>query len=126
MECVDINELINITNQAARLVMLIYGESSHNVTKKEDSSVLTKADIESHTYICNSLQKKYPDIPVISEESVEKVSYEERKNWDCFFLVDPLDGTKEFIQRNGEFTINIALIRNNKPVLGVINAPLLI
>ncbi len=125
MEYIDINELINITNQAARLVMLIYGESSHDVTRKDDFSVLTKADIESHTYICNSLKKKYPNIPVISEESVDNIEYEARKDWDCFFLVDPLDGTKEFIKRNGEFTINIALIENNKPVVGVINAPAL-
>lgn len=122
---VDITEILKISNQAARLVMMIYEQQSLEVMKKIDHSVLTKADVESHTYICSALEKLYPAIPVISEESVKQFDYEERKNWEYFFLVDPLDGTKEFIQRNGEFTINIALVKNKKPILGVVNAPAL-
>jgi 3'(2'), 5'-bisphosphate nucleotidase len=122
---VDIAEILKISNQAARLVMMIYEQQSLEIMKKMDHSVLTKADVESNTYICSSLEKLYPSIPVISEESIKQFDYEERKNWDYFFLVDPLDGTKEFIQRNGEFTINIALIKNDKPILGVVNAPAL-
>ncbi len=120
---VDMNEILKISHQAARLVMMIYEQQSLEVMRKIDHSVLTKADIESNTYICSSLEKLYPSIPIISEESVKHFDYEERKHWDYFFLVDSLDGTKEFIQRNGEFTINIALIKNKKPILGVINAP---
>ena len=120
---VDIDEILKISNQAARLVMMIYGQQSLDVMKKTDHSVLTKADIESNTYICSSLEKLYPGIPIISEESVKQFAYDERKNWDYFFLVDPLDGTKEFIQGNGEFTINIALVKNEKPVFGVVTAP---
>jgi 3'(2'), 5'-bisphosphate nucleotidase len=122
---VDITEILKISNQAARLVMMIYEQQSLEIMKKMDHSVLTKADVESNTYICSSLEKLYPSIPIISEESIKQFDYEERKNWDYFFLVDPLDGTKEFIQRNGEFTINIALIKNDKPILGVVNAPAL-
>lgn len=122
---VDITEIIKISYQAARLVMMIYEQYSLEIMKKIDHSVLTKADIESNTYICSSLEKLYPSIPIISEESIKQIDYEERKHWEYFFLVDPLDGTKEFIQRNGEFTINIALVKNNKPILGVVNAPAL-
>lgn len=122
---VDILEILKISNQAARLVMMIYEQQSLEIMKKIDHSVLTKADIESNTYICSALEKLYPSIPVISEESVKQVDYEERKHWEYFFLVDPLDGTKEFIHRNGEFTINIALVKNDKPILGVVNAPAL-
>lgn len=122
---VDIHEILKISNQAARLIMMIYEQQSIEVMKKMDHSVLTKADIESNTYICSSLKKLYPSIPIISEESIKQVAYEERKHWSYFFLVDPLDGTKEFLQRNGEFTINIALIKNDKPILGVVHAPAL-
>lgn len=122
---VEITEILKIAHQAAHLVMLIYEQPLEEVVSKQDNSPLTKADIEAHTYITHALQKLYPDIPVISEESFQRVDYEERKNWNTFFLVDPLDGTKEFIQRNGEFSINIALIQHGQPVMGVINAPAL-
>lgn len=120
---VDISKIIEIAQQAGHLVMLIYNQTSLEVSHKADMSAITRADIESHTFIYQSLQRLYPTIPILSEEAEDHHDYEHRKNWDSFFLVDPLDGTKEFIKRNDEFTINIALIKNNQPVLGVIYAP---
>jgi len=89
---------------------------------KSDDSPLTLADKAAHQVIASSLEKLYPSIPVLSEEG-KHTDYQSRKSWQTFWLVDPLDGTKEFIKRNGEFTVNIALIENNKTVLGVIYAP---
>lgn len=120
-----IEQLTNIAQEAGRLVLAIYNQPSFQVMNKADNSALTEADIASHIFICDSLKSYYPSIPIISEESANQYSYEIRKNWEYFFLVDPLDGTKEFIQRNGEFTINIALVRANKPVMGIIHAPVL-
>jgi len=120
-----INDLLNITHQAGQLVSSIYQQPSLKVQIKNDHSVLTEADMASHHFICEALQNFHSDIPIISEESSEQYPYEVRKNWEYFFLVDPLDGTKEFLQRNGEFTINIALIRKSKPILGIIHAPAL-
>lgn len=120
-----INDLLNIAHQAGQLVLSIYQSPSIKFEIKKDSSSLTEADMASHHFICNALQKLYHDIPIISEESSEQYHYDIRKNWDYFFLVDPLDGTKEFIQRNGEFTINIALIRKTQPILGIVHAPAL-
>ena len=90
---------------------------------KEDKSPLTLADKKSHQLICDKLTELHPDIAVLSEEGKD-IPYKTRKNWQYFWLIDPLDGTKEFIQRNGEFTINIALIHNNEPVLGIIHVPI--
>lgn len=120
-----IEKLVSIAQDAGQIVLSIYNQPSFEVMNKSDNSVLTKADLASHHYICEELNKCFPAIPVISEESTQKYSIEERTEWEYFFLVDPLDGTKEFVQRNGEFTINIALVRNNKPVLGVIHVPVL-
>jgi 3'(2'), 5'-bisphosphate nucleotidase len=120
---VEISKIIEIVQQAGHLVMLIYNQSSFEIGHKADMSALTSADIESHTFIYESLQRLYPTIPILSEEADDYHAYEHRKDWDCFFLVDPLDGTKEFIKRNDEVTINIALIKNNQPILGVIYAP---
>lgn len=99
-------------------------QTDFKVDHKEDHSPLTEADRRSHAIIVQALQNDYPEIPVLSEEG-KTIPYEERKNWIRFWLVDPIDGTKEFIKRNGEFTVNIALIENNYPVLGVIYAPAL-
>lgn len=125
MTSVDMKEILDIARQAGLLVMSIYNQAAYEVKNKTDQTPLTQADIESHTYINGSLQRLYPSIPIISEESTQQYVYDERKSWEYFFLVDPLDGTKEFIQRNGEFTINIALIKNNRPILGVVHAPAL-
>lgn len=125
MSFVDIKQIIGIAQQAGQLVMSIYNQTSYETKIKTDDSPLTQADIESHLFISSSLERLYPSIPVLSEESTEFHDYESRKHWDYFFLVDPLDGTKEFIHRNGEFTINIALIKGGQPILGVIHAPAL-
>jgi 3'(2'), 5'-bisphosphate nucleotidase len=120
-----IKQLTDITQQAGHLILNIYNQPSFAIMHKTDNSILTKADIASHTFIVTALQKLYPSIPVISEESDKQYNYHTRKNWQSFFLVDPLDGTKEFIKRNDEFTINIALVEKNAPILGIIHAPAL-
>ena len=104
--------------------MTIYGESDFQVETKADHSPLTLADKASHEMIQKELNGLYPEIPLLSEEG-ETIPYSERKSWPVFWLVDPLDGTKEFIRRNGEFTVNIALIEQHRPVLGVMYAPAL-
>lgn len=110
-----------IAREAAEKIMEVYG-TDFEVRKKTDRTPLTRADMSSHEVICNRLTELTPDIPVLSEESAH-APYSTRKTWDRYWLVDPLDGTREFIKRNGEFTVNIALIQGNYPVLGVIYAP---
>lgn len=102
-------------------ILRIYGRD-FSVARKEDRSPLTEADTAAHHIICAALALS--GLPVLSEES-KTVPYEQRRNWSRFWLVDPLDGTKEFIKKNGEFTVNIALIENGCPVLGVVYAPVL-
>ncbi|WP_247648417.1 3'(2'),5'-bisphosphate nucleotidase CysQ [Pseudodesulfovibrio sp. zrk46] len=96
--------------------------SDFEVEWKEDESPLTAADKASHEYIVEKLEKRFPHIPVLSEESVS-IPWEERRKWKEYWLIDPLDGTKEFIKKNGEFTVNIALIRQNVSALGVVYSP---
>ena len=121
---IDIDVIGKIAREAGEEILRIYNDAdfSQVVDFKSDSSPLTLADKASHQVIIKALSGAYPDIPVISEEGSD-VHYDQRKEWSCFWLVDPLDGTKEFIKRNGEFTVNIALIKEKKPVLGVIYAP---
>jgi 3'(2'), 5'-bisphosphate nucleotidase len=120
----NIDPILDIAVAAGHAIMAIYNDPAmdFNITFKGDSSPLTIADKVAHDIIYNGLIKLHPAIPVISEEG-KNTPYEERKNWDHYWCVDPLDGTKEFIKRNGEFTVNIALIHNNVPVLGVIYIP---
>ena len=113
-------KVCNIAIKAGEEILKYYTEDIH-VTHKDDSSPLTKADLASNKIIMNALQQLDRTIPILSEESI--VEWKERKNWTKYWLVDPLDGTKEFIKQNGEFTVNIALIENNKPILGVIFTP---
>lgn len=101
--------------------MKIYSTADFGVEMKSDNSPLTLADSASHNVIIAHLEKT--GIPVLSEESDEIVGYESRRHWKQLWVVDPLDGTKEFIKRNGEFTVNIALVENSKPVFGVIYVP---
>jgi len=108
--------------EAGKAVMEIYEAGDFGVDIKSDNSPLTKADIASHNKILEYLEQT--NIPVLSEEGKD-IPYAQRKNWKQLWIVDPLDGTKEFIKRNGEFTINIALIENNIPILGVVYAPAL-
>lgn len=108
--------------KAGKEILKIYNSKNFAVELKGDNSPLTRADKEANEIIVSELQKT--GIPILSEEG-QKIPYETRKTWKSFWLVDPLDGTKEFIKRNGEFTVNIALIENNKPVFGVVYAPIL-
>jgi 3'(2'), 5'-bisphosphate nucleotidase len=112
---------VNIAKDAGSRIMGIY-ETDFQIETKADNSPLTTADKASHNIIVCELKKLTPDIPILSEESIE-IPYAERSKWDEYWLIDPLDGTREFIARNGEFTVNIALIRNHKPVLGVVHVP---
>ncbi len=106
--------------EAGKAIMKIYHTDDFAIQTKSDSSPLTKADLAAHNIIVNELKKT--GIPILSEEDAN-IPYQERKKWEQFWLVDPLDGTKEFIKKNDEFTVNIALIENGVPILGVIYLP---
>lgn len=113
--------VIDLAHHAGDAILEIY-EGGFSVAAKEDGSPLTLADQRSHNFIVGALQDVTPDIPILSEESAA-VAHEERSKWERFWLVDPLDGTREFVKRNGEFTVNIALIEGRSPVLGVVYTP---
>ena len=118
-------QVVNVSVEAGKAILAIYHdpERAGVVSDKDDHSPLTLADMAAHQLICERLTELYPDIPVLSEENADTISYEMRKSWERYWLVDPLDGTKEFIKRNGEFTVNIALIEAQQPVMGVVNVP---
>lgn len=118
-----LNQLIDIVWEASDVVLRLY-QNHFDYSVKSDGSPLTQADLASHEIIVQKLQGLTPDIPIISEENAD-FEHMEWKNPRQFWLVDPLDGTKEFIHRNGEFTINVALIDEHQPVLGVVAAPAL-
>jgi len=120
---INIQAIVNIATKAGEEVMKIY-KKDFLIAFKNNKSPLTKADLASNKIICTALTRLYPNIPILSEENQE-VPYEERKKWTYFWLIDPIDGTKEFIKENDEFTINIALIKNDTPILGVVYAPAL-
>ncbi len=117
-------ELLQLAKKAGEAIMQVYNQpaSFTQVTLKSDQSPLTQADQAANDLIAAGLAVLTPDIPVLSEEG-KMVPYEERQSWPVYWCVDPLDGTKEFISRNGEFTVNIALIEGTTPVAGVIYAP---
>jgi len=104
-------------------ILDIYIRDDVQITTKEDMSPLTQADMASHHHILNRLKQLTPDIPILSEENASEIPSEQRLSWSTYWLVDPLDGTKEFIAQNGEFTVNIALIENHQPILGVVTVP---
>jgi len=110
-----------IAYQAGRRIMEIY-EQGFEVSEKADQTPLTEADMAAHRTIVEGLETLTPDIPILSEESAP-TPFSVRQTWQRYWLVDPLDGTREFIKRNGEFTVNIALIENHEPVIGVVYAP---
>ena len=116
----DMLNVITIAKQAGEIIMQIY-QKDFSVEYKEDQSPLTEADLASHHLICDELSKLYPDIPILSEESADSFKLADENA--SFWCVDPLDGTKEFIKKNDEFTVNIALIQNQQPILGVIGVP---
>jgi len=114
-------EIKKISCQAGDRILDIY-ETDFSVENKQDNSPLTAADLAAHKIICEKLSTLTPSIPILSEES-SHISFSERKNWNQYWLVDPLDGTREFIKRNGEFSVNIALIEGHRSILSVIHIP---
>lgn len=113
--------LVTLARQAGDAILSVYGQQ-FEVTSKADQSPLTLADTRSHEIIVAGLRALTPDVPVLSEEASD-IPYDERRRWNRYWLVDPLDGTKEFVSRNGEFTVNIALIEDHAPMLGVVHVP---
>ena len=113
--------ITDIAITAGRAILEIY-QQDFQVTHKEDRSPLTQADLASHRVIRDALAQLTPTVPLLSEESAE-IDFSVRAAWPEYWLVDPLDGTKEFVNRNGEFTVNIALVRGSQPVLGVVHVP---
>jgi 3'(2'), 5'-bisphosphate nucleotidase len=121
LDQIEMKTLIDIAKEAGTAIMSIYNQD-YDIELKDDRSPLTLADRESNKIIISSLTKQYPQIPYISEET-KQTPYERRKHWEYHWLIDPLDGTKEFIKKNDEFTVNIALINKSTPVLGLIYIP---
>lgn len=119
----DLREgVIALAREAAAAILEVY-EGAFDVEHKADASPLTAADLAAHRCIVAGLARLAPDIPVLSEEAAEETTTAARRSWRRLWLVDPLDGTREFVKRNGEFTVNIALIDEGVPVFGVIQAP---
>lgn len=112
-----------LVRAAAQAILEIYSQEEFDVAHKQDASPLTAADIASHRILGDGLREITPELPMLSEESAEQVTVDERRAWQRYWLVDPLDGTKEFVKRNGEFTINVALIEFGRPVFGIVHAP---
>lgn len=119
-----LEQICQLARDAGDAIMRVYdGQVPLDVAHKSDDSPVTAADIAAHRVIVAGLQALMPELPVLSEE--DPAGWEVRQHWQKYWLVDPLDGTKEFIKRNGEFTVNISLIEGGKPVLGVVYAPVL-
>ena len=116
-----LTELYKIAQHASKQILKIY-DTTFAVDSKKDHSPITAADMAAHKVIYENIRKLTPNIPILSEES-DAISYAERSNWTCYWLVDPLDGTREFIKRNDEFTVNIALIENHQAIIGLIYIP---
>ena len=114
--------VLQACSDAADAILEVYDSEDFQVEAKDDKSPLTCADMASHHILVAALEKLTPDIPILSEESAD-IEFERRREWRRLWVVDPLDGTREFIKRNGEFTINVALVVDHAPVLGVIAVP---
>lgn len=117
-------QVCEIAIEAGKTIMEVYESPDFGIEVKSDESPVTKADKASNDLICKSLTALFSEIPIVSEE-IDAPPYEVRKGFSYYWLIDPLDGTKEFIQRNGEFTVNIALMHENRPILGVSHLPAL-
>jgi len=117
----DLDQLVDLSRRAG-IAILEWYDGDMGITQKADNSPLTKADLASHELITAELARLWPEIPVLSEESAD-IPWGTRRNWRQYWLVDPLDGTREFINHNGEFTVNIALIQDHNPVLGIVHVP---
>ncbi|MDH3547629.1 MAG: 3'(2'),5'-bisphosphate nucleotidase CysQ [Gammaproteobacteria bacterium] len=116
-----IEPIVALAIGAGGAILRVYA-TDFDVQSKADTSPLTQADLASHRHIVSGLRQLTPGMPIISEES-GLPDFEERSAWQSYWLIDPLDGTKEFVNRNGEFTVNIALVESNRPVLGVVHVP---
>jgi 3'(2'), 5'-bisphosphate nucleotidase len=114
-------EVVRLAQRAGDAILSVYGEQ-FEVTHKSDQSPLTHADLRSHHILIEGLRALTPNVPVLSEEDSD-IPFEQRRQWQRYWLIDPLDGTKEFVSRNGEFTVNVALIDAHVPVLGVVHVP---
>jgi 3'(2'), 5'-bisphosphate nucleotidase len=123
MTRIPLADVIAIARRAGEAIMVVYAQVIE-VQHKLDNSPLTQADLAAHDIIETGLAALTPELPVLSEESAV-IPFATRRQWSSYWLVDPLDGTREFIKRNGEFTVNIALVENHKPVMGVVYAPAL-
>jgi 3'(2'), 5'-bisphosphate nucleotidase len=121
---IDTQQIIQLARQAGEKILEVYEREDFGTRLKSDDSPLTEADLAAHHVIVDGLKVIDPDTPILSEESAS-IPWAERQQWTRYWLVDPLDGTKEFIKRNGEFTVNIALIEDHQPTLGVVHAPVL-
>ncbi len=121
MSFIDVEALLKLVEQAGNAIMEIYSQDFEVQTKVDDSP-LTQADLAAHRILESGLQKLTPDLPVFSEEGVAP-DFAVRRKWERYWLIDPLDGTKEFVSRNGEFTVNVALIDGNRSVLGLVGVP---
>jgi 3'(2'), 5'-bisphosphate nucleotidase len=117
----SIEALIEISREAGNSILDIYN-TDFDVEEKSDRSPLTAADLASHKIIVGALERLTPNIPILSEESAE-ISFDQRRSWNRYWLIDPLDGTREFVKRNGEFTVNIALIEDGEPTVGIVYVP---
>ena len=117
-----VHGVVEACREASARILAIYDQIELDVENKGDDSPLTVADLASHHCLIEALAKLTPEIPVLSEESAA-TTFEQRRGWRELWVVDPLDGTREFIKRNGEFTINVALVRDQRPVLGVVAVP---
>ncbi|MEW8381750.1 MAG: 3'(2'),5'-bisphosphate nucleotidase CysQ, partial [Candidatus Thiodiazotropha taylori] len=120
---IPIDQLLNLIREAGEAILEIY-ETEFEIETKQDNSPLTAADLAAHQLIVSTLERLTPEIPVLSEESA-KVPFATRSSWQRYWLIDPLDGTREFVKRNGEFTVNIALIDDHKPSFGAVYAPVI-
>ncbi|OQY29702.1 MAG: 3'(2'),5'-bisphosphate nucleotidase [Candidatus Cloacimonetes bacterium 4572_55] len=121
LDKININKIIEIAVEAGSKILEVYRQDFEVETKK-DHSPITQADQRSHNHIVARLTDLFPTIPILSEEG-RHTPYSEREKWEYYWLIDPLDGTKEFVKRNGQFTVNIALIWEQRPVVGVVYAP---
>ncbi|MCC4236735.1 3'(2'),5'-bisphosphate nucleotidase CysQ [Vibrio anguillarum] len=115
-------DVIEIACSAGQLILDIYEKKNYEAFTKSDHTPVTSADLAAHKLICERLSELTPDIPVLSEEAAD-ISLEKRSQWQRYWLVDPLDGTQEFIARSGDFATIIALIEENQPVMGVVYGP---
>ena len=115
------DQVVRLAQRAGDAILSVYSEQ-FEVTHKSDQSPLTQADLRSHDILLQGLRALTPALPVLSEEDSD-IGFEQRRQWQRYWLVDPLDGTKEFVSRNGEFTVNVALIEDHVPVLGVVHVP---